>query len=139
ETQNRKYLAQECADAWRDFDQEPGTHLRWVRAGAARRELRTAEQKTIASIRYGRPGTVSTGGRTFTWKRVTGSERPDIDEIIRRSWGGYGNAPHLLDTDTPRSRKRQAEASSQRPSRAVHVAELRELLDEGGCPGLRRT
>ena len=43
EIQDRRYLARDCADVWRDFGQQPGTHLRWVRAGAVRRELRTAE------------------------------------------------------------------------------------------------
>jgi len=32
---------EECADAWRDFGQQPGTRLSWVRTGALRRELRT--------------------------------------------------------------------------------------------------
>ena len=131
-----KYVAQECADAWRGFGQEPGTHLRWVRAGAVRRELRTAGQQTIASLRYGRPGTVSTGGKTFTWKRVTGSARPGIEEIIRRSFRGYGNA-HFPDpdADTSRSRKRQAKARSQKPTRADRVdPKLRELLDVTGMP-----
>jgi hypothetical protein len=45
ETQDRTYLAKECADAWRDLGQQPGTHLRWVRSGATRRELRTAESR----------------------------------------------------------------------------------------------
>ena len=85
ENQNLEYLGRECADAWRDFGQQPGTHLRWVRAGAVRRELRTAEQQTIASLRYGRTTTISTGGRIFTWKRVTGSSWPEIAEIVRRS------------------------------------------------------
>jgi DivIVA domain-containing protein len=133
EARNRKYLAQECANAWRAFGQEPGAHLRWVRAGAARHELRTAEQQAIALIRSGRTAAASTGGRTFTWKRVTASVRPDIDEIIRRSC--RCGPVHLLDAATPRSRKRQAEASSQKPSRAVHVhLNLREFLDEAGMP-----
>jgi DivIVA domain-containing protein len=104
------------ADAWRDFGKQPGTHLSWVRAGAVRRELRTAEQQTIASLRYGWPTTVRTGGRTFSWKRVTGSSWPGIAEIIGRSHPGYPLRP-------------------ARRARAVHAdLKLRELLDETACP-----
>ena len=49
-----KYFAQECADARRGFGQQPGTHLSWVRAGAVRRELRTAEQQLKAQLRCSR-------------------------------------------------------------------------------------
>ena len=77
-------LAQECAAAWRDFSEVPGRQLRWVWAGAARRELRTAEQQTIAS-RHGQSATFGTGRRTFTRTQVTGSSWPDIAEIVRRS------------------------------------------------------
>ena len=80
----------EYTGAWRDFALLPGTHLWWVRAGAVRCELRTAEQQTIASLRYGRPSAISIGRRTFTWQRVTGSSWPGIAEIVvrsRREWG----------------------------------------------------
>ena len=68
--QDQEYLVQECADAWADFGQQPGTRLQWVRAGVKRRELRTAEQQTITSLHVLLPTTVSTGGRTFAWKRA---------------------------------------------------------------------
>jgi DivIVA domain-containing protein len=68
--QDKECLAQECADAWADFGQQPGTRLQRVRAGVKRRELRTAEQQTIASLRVLPPTAVSTGGRTFAWKRA---------------------------------------------------------------------
>jgi len=68
--QDQECLAQECADAWADFGQQPGTRLQRVRAGVKRRELRTAEQQTIASLHVLLPTTVSTGGRTFSWKRA---------------------------------------------------------------------
>lgn len=130
ERRNRdlEYLAQECAGAWRDFGQQPGTHLRWVSAGAVRRELRTAEQQTIASLRYGRPTTISTGGRTFTWKRVTGSSWPDIAEIVGRS-RREGVHPRFLAASTP-----QAKAIRKDGYAARVVLQLRELLDEAGTP-----
>ena len=134
ESRNRRYLAQDCDDVWRDFGQQPGTHLRWVRAGAVRRELRPAEQQAIAWLRYGRPVTVSAGGRTFTWKRVTRSSRPRIAEIVYRSDRDYG-AGHFLDPDTLRSRKRPATAGSPTPISAIpEDFKLRELLDETGMP-----
>jgi DivIVA domain-containing protein len=139
------YLAQQCADAWRDFGQQPGTQLRWLRAGVVRHELRTAEQQTVASLRDLRltardlrdlrHTTVSTGGRTFTWKQVTRSAWPGTAEIVRRS---HENNPrgYFPDTDTPPSQKRQANASSQQPSRAelARLDPLTELLDQTGTP-----
>ena len=76
--QDQEYLAQECQDAWRDFGQLPGTRLQWVRAGVWRRELRMAEQQTIASLRAALPATVSAGGRTFAWRRFKRSSRPGV-------------------------------------------------------------
>jgi hypothetical protein len=83
---------QEYADAWREFGQQPGIRLSWVRTGTMRRELRTADQQTVASFRYatflaGQPSfrgnhTLSIGGRTFTLKRVTRSAWPGIAETI---------------------------------------------------------
>lgn len=127
ENRNLEYLAQECADAWRDFGQQPGTHLRWVRAGAVRHELRTTEQQTIASLRHGRPTTISTGGRTFTWKQVTRSSWPDIAEIVCPSrqaafW------QHVAES-TP-----QAKAIRKDGYAARTALRLRELLDETGTP-----
>jgi DivIVA domain-containing protein len=131
-SQDRSYLAGDCADVWRDFGQQPGTQLRWVRAGAVRRELRTAEQQPIASLRYGRHATVSAGGRTFTWKRVTRSSWPRIAEIADRSDRDYG-AGHFLDPEARRSRKRQATGNSPTLSLAARQSlRLRELLDETG-------
>jgi DivIVA domain-containing protein len=90
----RKYLARECGNAWHDFGQAPGMHLLWGRAGrgrlwAARYELRTAEQQTIAS-RDRRPRTVSAGGRSFAYKKT--NIRPvdawpqDLAGPAARSW-----------------------------------------------------
>jgi len=128
ENQNLEYLARECADAWRDFGHQPGTHLQWVRAGAVHRELRTAEQQTLASLRYGQPTTISTGGRTFTWKRVTGSSWPDIAEIVRRS-RQEAIGKHFGAESTP-----QEEAVRKDGLAARTVLQLRQLLDETGTP-----
>jgi DivIVA domain-containing protein len=138
-------LAQECADAWHDFGQQPGARLRWVRAGVVRHELRTAEQQTVASLRDVRltardlrdlrHTTLSSGGRTFTWKQVTRSAWPGVAEIVRRSHEDNPRG-YLADTDTPPSQERQANASSQEPSRAerARLDPLTELLDQTGTP-----
>jgi hypothetical protein len=124
--QDEKYLTQECADAWRDFGQQPGTHLRWARAGPVRSDLRTAGQQTIASLRYGLRTTLSTGGRTFTWKRVTGSSGPDVAETVHRSNRESGPR-HFFDASAlPAKRKDGVTARA--------VLQLRELLDEMGTP-----
>jgi DivIVA domain-containing protein len=129
ENRDLEYLGQEYVDAWRDFGQQPGTHLRWMRAGTVRRELRTAEQQTIASLRYGLPSTISTGGRIFTWKRVTRSSWPGVAEIVRRSRRESGNA-HLVAGSGPREK-----ALNEGYGHAAHVVlRLRELLDKTGTP-----
>ena len=125
-------LAQECKGAWLRFDQQPGTHLRWVRVGHARRELRTAEQQTIASG----PGhfwlapkivqkIVRVGGRSFTpWMTASaGSSSQEIAEIVARS--ARDRDGHFV-ADAPR----QAKVSSQEPNRAGLAAGLSELVDE---------
>jgi DivIVA domain-containing protein len=138
--QDWECLARECADAWRDFGQQ----LRWVLTSGRhlwsvlRGELYTAEQQAVASVRSRSPdmdwrATVSAGGRTFTWKRVTGSDWPGIAEIVRRSDPDYG-AGRSLDADTPDSWKPQATASSlNRAVRALREP-IRELFDETGMP-----
>jgi len=103
--QDRMCLARECADAWRDFGQQPGTQLRWVWTGrypysAMHGELHTAERQAVASARsrwpaWPRPTTISTGGRTFTWKPVIGSALPGI--AIIRELLGLDPARELLD------------------------------------------
>lgn len=122
---------QEYADAWRDFSHQPGIRLSWVRTGAMRRELRTADQQTVASFRYataaflvGFPSfngdhTLSAGGRTFTLKRVTRSAWPGIAETISRDQlrvPAHSLQHHTNDRDPL----------------------LRQLLDETGTPILYR-
>ena len=91
---SRTSFAGECANAWRDFAQQPGIHLRWGRAGrlwATRYELRTAERQTIAS-RDRPPRTVNAGGSSFTYKKTDIPARstadswpPGIAELAVRS------------------------------------------------------
>jgi DivIVA domain-containing protein len=125
-------LAEECAAAGRDFHQVPGTPLRWAWAGAARRELQTAERQTIASFN-GR-STFSVGVRTFTRKRVLRSGA-GVAEITSpaRDFGG-----HFLDRDTARSQKRLEKPSSQKLglSGRLKLGYLGECRDESGAPVL---
>ena len=126
---SRTYFAGECANAYRDFGQQPGMHLRWGRAGrlwAARYELRTAEQQTIAS-RDRRPRTVNAGGRSFTHKKTEVPARstadswpPGIAELATRSWRDY-TGHYAAETMSSREHRYQA--------RTGH-----ELLDETGIP-----
>lgn len=126
-------LAQECADAWHDFGQQPGTHLQWVRAGPTRRELRTAEQQTIASRRWSRSITVGTGGRTFTWTRVSGSSLPGIAETVSRSqWEGQ---LLFLAADMPDDRE-LAKVTVWMRKIYSDLGRLSQLLDKAGTPVL---
>ena len=91
-----KQFAEKCADAWRDFGQAPGTHLRWGRAALRIYELRTPEAQTIASLRddflfravgTGGRSRASTGGRSFTLTKIRPgrSSLPGVAEIVARS------------------------------------------------------
>ena len=125
---------QKCADEWRDFSQQPGTHLRLVRAGVVRRELRTTEQQTVASLRGLQPNAVSVDGRTFTWKEVAGSSWLGIAELVRASHQ-EGDREHFLLADAALQQISQGKADSRKPSRFVRGRlNLGELLDETGMP-----
>ncbi len=91
---SEKQFAEECANAWRDFGQAPGTCLWWGWAARWSWELRTPEaHTTIASLRNYRyrPGTFSTGGRSFTFQKIrpARSSPPGVDEIAARSDRDY--------------------------------------------------
>jgi DivIVA domain-containing protein len=81
-----KYFSEECDRAWRDFDQQPGTYLRWA---TARRELRTMhEEQTIASVGgYRRFVTVRSGHKRFTVRKINParSSSPGLAEIVAHS------------------------------------------------------
>ena len=133
--QDNKSLLQECKDAWRDFGQQPGTHLRWAPTGTRRRELRTAEQQTIASASVRNHGNwvsgalaaVSAGGRTFTWQQVIISERPDIADILGRS-GQEGESERYAEQGAG------ADGQSRRRPNHPMIVNPGELLDEMGTP-----
>jgi len=108
-------------DAWDDFARQPGTRLSWVRTGARRNELRTAEQQPIASSGPGRPAALTAGGRTFTWIRVTKSSWPGIATTISPEYP-YA-AAHM--------RKRQAENQT-----GDNNPRMYQLRDETGIPVL---
>jgi hypothetical protein len=139
----RNDLARKCTGEWDEFDQQPGTHLRWrwVRYGSSRRELCTTEQQPLASLQEsGRSVTVTAGERSFTFTRPgrAGSSSPDIAEIAARSSRDY--AGHFAEQTT--SGRAQAEASGRKPSIARRLAEdnsrpplhLRQLVDDAGIP-----
>jgi hypothetical protein len=70
--QGGEYFVQRCENAWRDFGQLPGTHLRWGKTGRGLSELRNADRQTLASARYSLfKTTVSMGGKSFTFKAVS--------------------------------------------------------------------
>ena len=90
---SKEHFSKECEKAWRHFEVAPGTHLLWGQVNTAgSRELRTPEEQTIASLRrYGPFRTASTGGRTFTFKRIrpAKSSPPGFAEIVARSGRDY--------------------------------------------------
>jgi len=127
----RAYFVEECGNTWRNFGQQPGTQLRWGRAGrrllrGARYELRTAEQQTISS-RDGRRLTMPVGGRTFTYKKTGVPARSTAD-----SWppGIAGLAARSWRDDTGHY---AAETMSSREHR-YQARRVDELVDETGIP-----
>jgi hypothetical protein len=118
-------FVQECANAWCDFGQLPGTQLGWGRAGDGHTELNMAGH-TLASCRY-RSTTVSASGRTFTWQTSrANSSLPGIADIFKRSQKDYRG--HFA-----------------KPGRITQIAQLpglaraRALVDEAGNPILYTT
>jgi len=141
----RKYFAEECANAWRDFGQLPGPQLRWERAGKKHKELRTAQQQTIASRHDGSPTTVSAGGRNFTLKEprdLARSAAPGVAELADRSYRDYMG--HYIAKTRKQAgfesmviRAGARDMASRVGTRLrVSSAEVRELADEAGVPVL---
>ena len=139
----RRHFAGECATAWRDFGQQPGTYLRWELVKSSVRpprvsELRTADQQTLASMRGARgsvPKTVSTAGRTFTLntpkipaRSTAGSWPPGIAEAAACSWrddaGRY--AAGTMKDRVRRTMKNQLERIGARG--------VGEFVDDAGTP-----
>lgn len=125
-----KHYAEECWEAWHDFDKQPGRYLRMGWVGLISRELLTMEVQTIASMRgptsviWGSPQgqdiTVSTGGKSFALRKISTARSSPLDvretaaRISRDSQGHFA-------AKTTGSQKRRA-------------LRLRELVDETGTP-----
>jgi hypothetical protein len=116
----RRSFAKECQDAWRDFGQQPGTHLWWGDL-----ELRTAAQQTLASLRGlarpDRPITASASGRSFTLRRTDAATSvfPGSAELAADSARDYDG--HYAKTRRSQLRELVGE-------------KVRELVDEAGIP-----
>jgi hypothetical protein len=123
--QSGEYFVEQCETAWRDFGQLPGTHLWWEKVGRVDRELRTADQQTLASERgrWSSRTTVSVGGRSFAWFEHTPDEpQPGVADFYARvSRDAFGHFTKTLDGRTQPRRS------------SVKVA---ELADEAGMPAL---
>jgi hypothetical protein len=104
-TSGEDYFAGECWNARREVGHQTGTRL-WPERAGCRRELRTAEQQTLASLRgltwqnrgYGQGLAVSAARRSFTFTRgspvrgtggitsftnATGSNLADLGRVRR--------------------------------------------------------
>ena len=129
---DRKSFPEECAEAWRDFGQLPGTQLRWERVGLGHHELRGAEQAPIASVRRsGLSETVGANGASFTLKRARLTQSsPEVAEIAGR--GSRNCAGQFLE---PRSSRRQRWEDSH----GKFPVKLKELATEAGSPILYTT
>ena len=83
--ESRAYFAEQCENAWRDFGRAPGTNLWWGSAGRGVNELRTAERRTLASVRGRLHKTYSTDGKSFTLRQTSArSPSPGLAELVAR-------------------------------------------------------
>ncbi len=130
-------FGEECENAWRDFGQQPGTHLRWGPAKGpvwepGREELRTSEQRAIAS-RQSRwmsfPATISTGGRSFTY------QKPGVPAGSAASPWAAGIAALAARAVRDRAGHFAAEALSG-PAQPEETSRVRALVDDTGTPVL---
>lgn len=127
-----RYYAEECREAWHEFDKQPGRYLRMGWVGINCRELLTMEVQPIASMR-GRTSetvgwpvsqriTISIGAKSFTLRktRFPRSPAPDIADIITRSARDFDG--HF--------------AANMRDSLGWRVLNVNELVDEAEMPVL---
>lgn len=134
----------ECAKAWRDFAEQPGTYLRVARVGRRHGELRTADQQTIASVRDRWYSTAGTGGMRLTFRAtVRGRSSPLVAEIAastRRDEHGRFLASNVKLGE--RVQALDAEDAYLSPARRVSLyfnggpVRIRELADDAGLPVL---
>jgi len=125
-SRDRRHFAQECASEWRNFGQQPGTHLRVVWTGIGRRELRTAEQQTVARLA---PKTARVGGRTFTWKPGTRSLVDETGVLILHTSGPHYNPEALGRITFPGQRWLQFPVRGTETTNAIMTA-LDQARDE---------
>ena len=88
--------AQEYTDGWRDFGLVPGTRLSLVKTGAARSELRTADQYALVSVRTAPARTFARDGRIYRQSRVKAAQWPAVAAEI-------GNEPPGSPAHLPRT------------------------------------
>jgi DivIVA domain-containing protein len=115
---NEDYV-QDCQNAWRQFGRQAGVYLREGESGhlwAPRHEVRTGEQKTIASrdTNWKAQATVRVGEKSFTYQKST-SGPPVIAEIAARSARDYAG--------------QFTAGTMSGPGQEVH-----QLVDEAGTP-----
>lgn len=131
----QRCFREECENAWRDFGQQPGTYLRWGPAkgplwGPRREELRTPEQRAIAS-RQSRwmnfPATISTGGTSFTY------QKPGVPADSATSPSAAGVAALAARAVRDRAGHFAAEALSGQ-ALPEETSRVRALVDEAGTP-----
>lgn len=134
----KKYFSEECGKAWRDFDQQPGTYLRWARA---RRELRTVEEQTIASIRgYGRFVTVRSGNKRFTVRKINPTRSPSpgrgviVAQSIRDSEGHFNADGWYSQWAQAARRRKLSPAQLWGDYQFRQVLCLKALADQAGTP-----
>ena len=133
----QRHFRKECASAWRDFGEQPGTHLAWGAAkgplwGPLREELRTPERQAIAS-RQARwmnvPATFSTGGRSFTY------QKPGVPAGGATSAWAEGIAALAARSVRDRAGHFAADALSS-PAQPEEASRVRALVDDAGTPVL---
>jgi hypothetical protein len=131
----QRCFREECENAWRDFGQQPGTYLRWGPAkgplwGPRRHELRTPEQRAIAS-RQSRgmsfPPTISTGGRSFTYRE------PGVPADSATSPSAAGIAALAARAVRDRAGHFAAEALSGQ-AQPEETSRVKALVDKAGTP-----
>jgi len=131
----QRCFREECENAWRDFGQQPGTYLRWGPAkgplwGPRREELRTSEQRAIAS-RQSRgmnvPPAISTGGRSFTY------QEPGVPAGSATSPWAAGIAALAARAVRDRAGHFAAESLSGQ-AQPEETSRVRALVDEAGTP-----
>ena len=130
--QAAKDYAQECAEARRDFGAQPGTQLGLVKTSVGRRELRTVDQDTLASVRTIPARTFVRDGRIYRLSRVRAAQWPAVAAEIGDE--RIGSPAHLPRTE-PAARTGAEPARRNGPA-ARKAFSLKSLADRAGPPVL---